>query len=51
MVYELTQAGPGNIRRLAGCEGEGWNREEYKEGYACIPRSENDKHLSGWWVP
>ena len=51
MAYKLAQAGPGNIRRLAGCEGEGWNREEYKEGYACFPRLENGKKPTGWLVP
>ena len=51
MAYELAQAGADNIKRLAGCEGEGWNREKHKDGYACFPRAEKDKKPSGWWVP
>ena len=50
MAYELAQAGPGNIKSLAGCEGEGWNREEYKDGYACFPRRKEDGTLNGWRV-
>ena len=50
-AYELSQAGPGTIKRLAGCEGEGWEREKYKDGFVCWPRARKDKQISGWRVP
>ena len=50
-AYELEQAGPGNIKNLAGCKGEGWHRKKYKDGYACWPEADKGKQPSGWKVP
>ena len=50
-AYELAQAGPGNIKRLARCEGKGWYKKSDETGTVCIPASDKDGTLSGWKVP
>ena len=52
LAYELAQVGAGNIKNLAGCKGDGWHREKYKDGFVCWPRKEEKgKQPVGWWVP
>ena len=52
LAHKLAQAGPGNIKSLANCEGHGWHREKYNDGFACFPKADKkDKQPSGWWVP
>ena len=46
-AYELAQAGPGNIKRLARCEGKGWYKKSDETGTACIPASDKEGTLSG----
>ena len=49
-AYYLEEANPGTINRFARCEGDGWHREKYKDGYACWPRADNGKQPGGWLV-
>ena len=50
-AYELSQAGAGTIKKLAGCEGNGWYKKSYEAGTVCIPASDKDEIIWGWRVP